>query len=146
MTNNIELKNTVVELNKKTNKLWEDALQDKDFIKKFKAVEPIVIGEYEYGVIDFLKRQDHIEFRISKVPVNECNRYSVLLSIKMDNGKIPLDDDYEKDLKFLAKYYIKGYKTSKEIIKQVEKKYEELKNEKLRELANLIEEAKNIDK
>ena len=140
------LKESIANLDKKTNKLWEEALADSDFINKFKIVEPIEIEENKYELFGYLKKDNHLEFGIKESPIKRSNRHSTLLYIVLENGKALKEENAEENLIDLAKYSIEKYKISKEIIRQIKEKYKQRKIDELKEMMKLMEKIHNIDK
>lgn len=140
-----ELKESIANLDKKTNKLWEEALADSSFINKFKTVEPIEIEDRKYELFGCFKEDNHLEFRIEESPISRSNIHSTLLYMTLKNGKAVKEENIEENLINLAECSIEKYKISKEIIRQVKEKYKQKQIDELKNMIKLIEEIDNID-
>lgn len=125
-----ELEQEIENLNKKTNKLWQEALADKEFVTE---LEKVTIHDVAFIV----KREQHLEIYVRK-------KYTPLVTmyITMKNGIVELKRSNREDLMDLANYSIEKYKTTKEIINEVNKKTTQ---KQIKRIEETIQTIKNID-
>ena len=126
-----ELEKEIKELDKKKNKLWQDALADKDFINELEKVN-------SYDIYFVVQHEKHLEFYIMK-------KYKplVVMYITMTNGIVEPENNNQENLIDLADYSIEKYRVTKELISEVNKKS---KQKQIHRIEETIEKIKNIDK
>lgn len=125
-----ELEQEIENLNKKTNKLWQDVLTDKDFVSELEKVS-------RYEVIFIEKSEQYLEFYLSKI-------YKPLVGITMKNGVVGEPERIiQESLMDLANYTIEKYKMTKEVIDEVKKKATQ---KQIRKTEEIIQTIKDIDK
>lgn len=126
-----ELEREIKELDKKTNKLWQDALADKDFINKLEKVS-------NYEVKFIVQHKQHLEFYVTKknIPL-------IVMYITINNGIVEPENNNQHDLIDLANYSIEKYRITKELISNVKKK---MTQKQIHRIEETIAKIKDIDK
>lgn len=123
-----ELEQEIENLNKKTNKLWQDVLTDKDFVSELEKVS-------RYEVIFIEKSEQYLEFYLSKI-------YKPLVGITMKNGVVGEPERIiQESLMELANYTIEKYKMTKEIMSEVRAKFTQ---KQIKRIEETIAKIKNI--
>ena len=126
-----ELEREIKELDKKTNKLWQDALADKDFINELEKVS-------NYEVKFIVQHKQHLEFYVTKknIPL-------IVMYITINNGIVEPENNNQHDLIDLANYSIEKYRITKELISNVKKK---MTQKQIHRIEETIAKIKDIDK
>lgn len=115
-------------------------------MNKMEAVEPVKIEGKEYDYYES-GRKDSIElkFRETSIPREMFHpRFIDIIVLNVDEETLEKEIEEENRID-LAQDSIEKYKISKEIIKRVEERYEQLMNSALKEIGDLIEKIDNID-
>lgn len=125
-----ELEQEIENLKKKTNKLWQDVLTDKDFVSELEKTS-------SYEVIFIAKSEHFLEFYLSKI-------YKPLVGIIMKDGVVGEPErNIQESLMDLANYSIEKYNITKEVIDEVKKKTTQ---KQIKRIEEAIQTIKDIDK